>query len=305
MDKYAIILENVSLKEYSTIGIGGRCKYLAKPYTAEDTALLIKYLKENNIKYYVLGNMSNVIIDDKDFDGVIIKLDNLDKIEIEGNIITAGAGVMMPKLVNIALQKGLTSLAFASMIPGTVGGCVCGNAGSYDHEVLEFVTKVTVLDKEGNLKVLDKDDITYGYRHTSLVGNYIILSVSFISSEGDAIKELTEIQTRNEKRRDSQPLDKPSVGSIFRNPEGGYAGKIIEELGFKGKSIGGAKVSEKHANFIINEGSATFDDVINLIDLIKKEVKEKKDIDLVLEPKIIKWDEVWVRKSTKKEENLE
>lgn len=292
MDNYAIILENASLKDYSTIGIGGRCKYLAKPYSLEDTQKLIKYLKEHEMKYYILGNASNVLIDDHDFDGVIIKLDSLDKIEIEGTEITAGAGVMMPKLVNIALQKGLVSLAFASMIPGTVGGCVAGNAGAYDHEVMEYLKEVKVLDEEGKLKVLTKDDISYGYRYTSLIGKYVILSATFISKEGDAIKELTDIQMRNERRKDTQPLDKPNVGSIFRNPESIPAGKLIEELGLKGYTIGGAKVSEKHANFIINENNASFEDVLNLIAYIKQIAKEKRDIELVVEPRIIKWDEL-------------
>lgn len=292
MDKYAIIQENVSLKEYSTIGIGGRCKYLATPYSLEDAAKLIEYLKDNDIKYYILGNASNVLIDDKVFDGVVIRLDSLDKIEIEGNEITAGAGVMMPKLVNIALQKGLVSLAFASMIPGTVGGSVAGNAGAYDHELMDFLKEVKVVDKKGNIKTLKKDDISYGYRYTSLIGNYIILSATFISKEGDAIKELADIQMRNEKRKDTQPLDKPNVGSIFRNPKEIPAGRLIEEMGLKGYTIGGAKVSEKHANFIINDNNATFEDVIKLIEYIKKKAKEERNIDLVVEPRIIKWDEL-------------
>lgn len=292
MDKYANILENVNLKDQTTFGTGGTARYLAYPYTPEDLIKLLEYLDKNNMKYYILGNASNVIIDDEDFDGVIIKLDNFDKIEINDELITVGAGVMLPKLVNICLQKGLTSLAFASMIPGTVGGSVVGNAGAYGNEVMDYVKEVKVLDENKKIKKLSKSDIEYGYRYTSLKGKYIILSVTFISDKGDPIAVLNDIRERNEKRKDTQPLDKKNVGSIFRNPESIPAGKLIEELGLKGYTIGGAKVSEKHANFIVNENNATFEDIINLINYIKKEAKEKKDINLVLEPTIIRWSEL-------------
>ena len=290
MDKYGIVLENVNLKELSTIGIGGIAKYLVRPYSYVDLTKLLDYLEENNIKYYILGNASNVIIDDEYFDGVIIKLDEFNNIEINGKEVTAGAGVMLPKLVNVCLQKELVSLAPFSMIPGTVGGSVVGNAGAYGHEIMEYVKEVKVIDKEHKIKTIVKDDISFGYRYTSLKNNYIVLSATFICEKGNPIEVLSDIQARNEKRRDTQPLDKPSVGSIFRNPEDIPAGRLIEELGLKGMKVGGAMVSEKHANFIINNGNATFDDVIKLIDKIKKEAKEKKNIDLVLEPTIIKWD---------------
>lgn len=289
MDKYADILENVDLKEHTTFGTGGIAKYLARPYTPEDLIKLLSYLDENNLKYYILGNASNVIVDDEDFEGVIIKLDNFDKIEIDDELITAGAGVMLPKLVNICLQKGLTSLAFASMIPGTVGGSVVGNAGAYGSELMDYVKEIKVLDEKHKIKKLTKSEIEYGYRYTSLKGKYIILNVTFISDKGDPILALNDIRERNEKRKNTQPLDKKNVGSIFRNPESIPAGKLIEELGLKGYRIGGAKVSEKHANFIVNEDSATFEDIINLINYIKKEAKEKRNIDLVLEPTIIRW----------------
>ena len=180
MMKYGQVIENANLKDYSTLGIGGIAKYLVKPSNEENLILLIKYLRENNIKYYVLGNGSNVIIDDHFFDGVIIKLDNLKEIIFNGNEVTSSAGVMLPMLVNVCLQKSLVSLAFASMIPGTVGGSVVGNAGAYGHEIMEYVKSVKVLDQEGNIKVLNKDNISFGYRYTSLKDKYIILSVTFL-----------------------------------------------------------------------------------------------------------------------------
>ena len=168
---------------------------------------------------------------------------------------------MLPFLVNVCLQNSFVSLAFASMIPGTVGGSVVGNAGAYGHEIMEYVKSVRVLDNEGNIKDITKNDISFGYRYTSLKDHYLILSVTFILDKGNPEQELLEIRERNEKRISTQPIEKKNVGSIFRNPEGTSSGKLIDELGLKGYTLGGAKVSEKHANFIVNENNATFDDV--------------------------------------------
>ncbi|MBE6155184.1 MAG: UDP-N-acetylmuramate dehydrogenase [Firmicutes bacterium] len=292
MNQFGEVFENEELKKYTTLGIGGVTRYLVKPYDEKNLCSLIKYLRENQINYYILGNGSNVILDDNFFDGVIIRLDNLKDIYFDGNEVTVSAGVMLPMLVNVCLQKSFVSLAFASMIPGTVGGSVVGNAGAYGHEIMEYVKAVTVLDEDGNIKVLNKDQISFGYRYTTLKDKYIILNVTFILELGDPIKELNEIRERNEKRITTQPIEKKNVGSIFRNPENLSAGKLIEDLGLKGYQIGGAKISEKHANFIVNENNATFNDVVSLINLIKKQIKEKYDINLVAEPTIIKWEEI-------------
>lgn len=292
MNEYGEVLEKENLKKYSTFGIGGTAKYLVRPYNDECLLNLIKYLNEKDIKFYILGNASNVIIDDSYFDGVIIKLDNLNKISFDQNIVEASAGVMMPKLVNICLQQNFVSLAPFSMIPGTVGGSVVGNAGCYGHEIMEYVKSVKVIDQNYNIIELSKDNISFGYRYTSLKNNYIVLSVKFILEKGDPIACLTDIQEKNEKRIASQPIDKKSVGSIFRNPEGYSSGKLIDELGLKGYTVGGAKISEKHGNFIVNENNASFNEVILLINLIKEKVKDKYNIDLVVEPTIIRWNEV-------------
>ena len=289
MKEYGEVLENVSLKDYSSIKIGGNCKYLIKPYDIEHLIDLINYLKNNNIKYYVLGNGTNVILDDSYFDGVIIKLDNLKGIHYEENIVTCESGVSLPFFVKDTLNKGYTSLGFASMIPGSVGGAVVGNAGCYLHEIMEYVKSVTVLNRYNEVITIEKNDISFGYRYTSLKGKYIILSTTFILNKGNVALELHQIQANNEKRINTQPLNYPNVGSIFRNPEGYSAGKLIDDLGLKGYKIGDAGISEKHANFIVNLGNATFEDVISLIDYIKAKVKETYDIDLICEPEIIRW----------------
>ena len=289
MTEYGEVLENVSLKEYTSFKIGGKCKYLVKPYNIENLINLLDYLKANMIKYYILGNGTNVILDDSFFDGVIIKLDNIKNINYDDNIVSVGCGASLPYFVKDTLNKGFVSLGFASMIPGTVGGAVVGNAGCYGHEIMEYVKSVTVLNKDNELVTFDKRDISFGYRYTSLKNKYIVLSTTFILNKGNIAEELHNIQANNEKRINSQPLNYPNVGSIFRNPDGFSAGKLIDELNLKGYKIGDAMISEKHANFIVNLNNATFKDVISLITYIKEQVKGKYNIDLICEPEIIEW----------------
>lgn len=290
MNEYGTIKENVSLKDYTTFKIGGTCKYLIEVNNKNSLIKLIDYLKNNNLKYYILGNGSNVILDDNYFDGVIIKLNKLNKISINDNFVTAECGVKLGFLNNVCLQNGLVSLSFASLIPGEVGASIKGNAGCYNKELLNYVYSVEVLDNNGNVKNILKRDIKYGYRFTDIEG--LILSATFILEKGDPILTLREMKENNDKRLISQPLDMPSVGSIFKNPENMSAGKLIDDLGLKGYHINDAYVSEKHANFIVNKGSASFDDVIKLIDYIIFKVKEKYGVTLEVEPKIVWWNKL-------------
>ncbi len=290
MNEYGTIKENVSLKDYTTFKIGGTCKYLIEVNNKNSLIKLIDYLKNNNLKYYILGNGSNVILDDNYFDGVIIKLNKLNKISINDNFVTAECGVKLGFLNNVCLQNGLVSLSFASLIPGEVGASIKGNAGCYNKELLNYVYSVEVLDNNGNVKNILKSDIKYGYRFTDIEG--LILSATFILEKGDPILTLKEMKKNNDKRLISQPLDMPSVGSIFKNPENMSAGKLIDDLGLKGYHINDAYVSEKHANFIVNKGSASFDDVIKLIDYIIFKVKEKYGVTLEVEPKIVWWNKL-------------
>lgn len=290
MNEYGTVKENASLKDYTTFKIGGICKYLIEVNNKNSLIKLIDYLKNNNLKYYILGNGSNVILDDNYFDGVIIKLNKLNKISINDNFVTAECGVKLGFLNNVCLQNGLVSLSFASLIPGEVGASIKGNAGCYNKELLNYVYSVEVLDNNGNVKNILKSDIKYGYRFTDIEG--LILSATFILEKGDPILTLKEMKENNDKRLISQPLDMPSVGSIFKNPENMSAGKLIDDLGLKGYHINDAYVSEKHANFIVNKGSASFDDVIKLIDYIIFKVKEKYGVTLEVEPKIVWWNKL-------------
>ena len=288
MNEYGIVYENVDLKKYTTLGVGGIAKYLIEVTSEKNLVSLIKYLRENNLKYYILGNGSNVILDDSFFDGVIIRVNKLNKIEVNEDVVTASCGVKLGFLNNVALQNGLVSLYFASLIPGEVGSSVMGNAGCYNHSLMEYVQSVKVLTKEGNVTNISKSEIKYGYRYTSLKGN-IILSVTFKLEKGDPLETLKLIKENNDKRLATQPLDTKNVGSIFKNPEGFSAGKLIDDLGLKGYHIGDAYVSDKHANFIVNKGNATYLDVLNLISYIKLNVFENYKISLEVEPKIVSW----------------
>lgn len=286
------ILKDVDLTNFNTYKIKSSSAYLALPETKEEIINLVKYLKNNNIKYFLLGNGSNVILPDEKFDGVVICLKNYNKFKIEGKKVIANAGVMMPKLSNEVLNNSLKGLEWASGIPGTIGASVLGNAGAYLHEIMEYVDKITILDENLNIKKLNKDDITYDYRSTSLKNkNIIILDVELSLEEGNIIESKNLIKDRLERRLSSQPLDVPSAGSVFRNPSKELpAGKIIEELGLKGKRIGGAQISEKHANFIVNKNNASSKDIKDLIKVIKEEVKDKYNIKLICEQEIVKWD---------------
>lgn len=292
MKEYGEVIENVDLKPYTTFGIGGKCKYLIRPNDINSLSQLIKYLNKYHYKYYILGNGSNVILDDSYFDGVIIKLDKFNNINYNDNLVTVGSGMNLPLFVLDTLDKGFVSLSFAATIPGAVGGSVVGNAGCYGHELMEYVENVELVDYEGNIKVLNKDDFSYSYRDTSLKGKGIITNVTFKIEKGDT-KEARNIMNENRKKRfETQPLDKKSVGSIFRNPAPYASGKLIEDAGLKNYKINDARISEKHANFIVNDNNASFNDVINLIKYIQQKIKEKNNIDLVVEPIIVKWNKI-------------
>ena len=290
--RYGKVEENVSLKPYNTYKIDGKVRYLSFPNDINGLISTLKYAKENNISYRVLGNGSNIVIPDDFYDGLIIRLDNLKNIDIDDTLVYADAGIMLPMLSKETINHNLAGLEWACAIPGTLGGSIVGNAGAYKEAIFDYVDKVKVLDQDLNIKEIDKKDILYSYRFSSFKEkrDLIIIGAYLKLRRGNKEESLEIVSKRMKKRLETQPLDYPSAGSVFRNPEGDFAGRIIEEdLGFKGKTLGGAKVSEKHANFIINYDNATSKDIRDLIYLIKDKVKEKDNIDLVIEQEIIDW----------------
>ena len=294
MKEYGEVKEFVDLKKYNTYSIGGISKYLVMPEDIDDLSSLIKYLNKENIPWYVLGGGSNVILPDEDFDGVIIKLDKLNRVVIDNDIITAESGVSLGMFVNTLLDHGFVNYAHLMGIPGTLGGAIVGNAGAYNVSIFDYLISVSIIDADGNKKILNKEDIEYDYRYTEFKGkNSIVVAASFKGIYGDVALVREQIQLNLEKRRNTQPLEYKNAGSVFKNPPEYSAGYLIEHAGLKGLTVGGAKVSEKHANFIINYDNATSRDIIKLIGIIKNTVEDKFNIELNLEQVIVKWEIVY------------
>jgi len=284
------IEENVSLKNLNTYKIDSKAKYLVNVTSIQGLIDILNYVNENKIKYFIIGAGSNVILD-KYFEGIIIKLNGLNYINIDDNIVTVGAGTMMGKLAYDTVNESLTGLEWAVNIPGTIGGSINGNAGAYNSEIFDNLVSIKVLNKD--LKVVDmpKECFKYSYRNTNIKElGLIVLEATFKLEKGNKEDSLNIIKNRCDRRMETQPLELPSAGSVFRNPSGDHAGRLIEAAGLKGVSIGGAQISLKHANFIVNTGNATSNDIKSLIKLVKDTVKEKFNVDLVLEQEIIDWE---------------
>ena len=281
--------KNVSLKKYNTYKIDVSCDYLVYPKSIHELQELLKYLKDNNIHYLILGNGSNVILARPNFD-VVIKLDRINNIEIKDNIVIAGAGVSLIKLSNICMENNLNGLSFAGGIPGLLGASTAMNAGAYKEDMSSIVKEVKVLTPNLEIKTMKNSELEYAYRDSFLKRNKDFICVEVTLSLEYEDKEIIKhrMLDRRDRRISSQPVNMPSAGSVFRNPEGLSAGKLIEDLDLKGYTIGGAQVSEKHANFIVNTSNATYDDIISLIEYIKKKVKEKYNIELILEQEIVR-----------------
>ncbi len=292
--KYGTVEEHATLKNLNTYHIGGTARYLVSPNSIQDLINILKLLKSNNTKYFILGNGSNIVLNDREYDGVVIRLNNLNgfKIEADKQMAYAEAGVMLPTLAKESVEHSLTGLEFAAGIPGTIGGAIYGNAGAYNSCLMDYVTSVTVINEDLELETLENENITYGYRTTMFKEDkkYIIVAAKFFLKKGDKESSLQLIEERRKRRVETQPLEYASAGSVFRNPEGDFAGRLIESSGLKGYKIGGAEVSEKHANFIINKGEATSTDVYKLINYVHDTVLEKTKVDLLIEQEFIDWE---------------
>lgn len=283
------VVDNVDLKRYTTYKAGGHAWGLVKPYTIRDLKTLLKLLKKEEVKYKIIGAGSNLIFSDKTYEGILIMLSNLDGLTIRDNMITVGAGYSLMKLSLKTARLGLSGLEFASGIPATIGGAVYMNAGAYKSDMGYVVRSIRVLTPDLEVKTMYNHELDFHYRSSFLQNHpgYICLEATIVLEKGD-VDEITElINKRRMRRLESQPLEYPSAGSVFRNPEGDFAGALIEAIGYKGKHIGDAYVSEKHANFIINKGNASGDDIKKLILEIKQKVKEEKNIELKIEQEFV------------------
>lgn len=283
------LILNTSLKNYNTYKVEATAKYIFYPYNVENLIKMLEYIKENNISYKILGKGSNLIFNFDVYEGILIKLDELNEVIIEDDTITVESGYPLIKLAMEASNLGLTGLEFASGIPGTIGGAVYMNAGAYKSDMSNVIEDVTYLTPELEIKTVKNEELNFGYRTSFFKENKdnVILKTTLKLSKVDKEEILKLIQERATKRKESQPLEYPSAGSVFRNPEGDFAGRLIEEQGFKGKNINGAEVSTKHANFIINTNNCSGKDIVELINEIKETIKKEYNIDLILEQEII------------------
>lgn len=285
-----IILIDELMKNYTTFRVGGKADIMVKPKTYEQISETIKLCKECQVPYYILGNGSNLLVADEGFRGTIIYLSNqLAHIEVIGNRVTAQAGAILSKVAMKAMENSLTGLEFAHGIPGTLGGAVVMNAGAYDGEMKNVLVSCEVLDKEGNKMTLSRDELELGYR-TSVIQkkNYVVLSATMELKKGDQQQIKAYMKELMNRRKEKQPLDKPSAGSTFKRPEGHFAGKLIMDSGLRGYQIGGAMVSDKHCGFVVNAGGATCKDIETLIEYVQKVVYEKHGVSLEKEVKILK-----------------
>lgn len=293
------ILKDEPLKLHTTFKIGGPAKFLLLPETISQIVECVKLCKAEKVPFYVMGNGSNLLVSDKGYLGVMIKLgDSFSDISIQDYetfnedgtkvikyLVKASSGVLLSSLSKYIAKVGLTGFEFAEGIPGTLGGAVAMNAGAYDGEIKHAIVNATVLDEEGNVLLLDREQLQLGYRKSIVQSNhYIVLDATFSFEKGEEDKIYQRMQELKEKRAEKQPLEYPSAGSTFKRPEGYFAGKLIMDSGLRGHQIGKAMVSNKHCGFVINTGDATAVEVYTLINYIKDTVF--KNYGVVLEPEV-------------------
>lgn len=290
-NKLGTYKENVSLKTLTTYKTGGNARLLVFPNSTESLIELLSFIKENNIKYKVFGNGSNILASSKEYNGVIIKLTELKSLKQDGENIEVEAGYNFALLANSVSREGYSGLEFACGIPATVGGAVYMNAGAYLSDVSNVLEKVDILDENLEVKTLRNEDLDFSYRHSIFMEkDWIILKAYFKLKKGNKEEIINLIEDRKRRRLESQPLEYPSAGSVFRNPEGNYAGKLIEDSNLKGYTHGGGQISDKHANFIINKDNATAEDIKYLMDKAKEEVKKNYGVELKIEQELFNWE---------------
>ncbi len=284
----SLCLMNESLKKHTTYGIGGPADLMIFPKSKQDLIKVIEIINENKIKLTILGSGSNVLVSDNGIRGAVISLKNsLKQIEVDDNILYAECGTMLGKIVKHAVKNNLIGLENLNGVPGTLGGALIMNAGAWGGEISENLIHVEVINSKSEIQKIQKKDLNFSYRQSSFNKDDILLSAKFNlkKADKDIIKEnFIEAQSG---RKKSQPLNKRSAGSLFKNPKNNSAGKLLDEAGLKGLSIGDAKISKKHANFFINDGDASSRDMLMLIKKAHKEVKDKFNVNLSLEVKLL------------------
>ena len=286
--------ERIKLKEpmtnHTSLHIGGAADYLVLPISTEEVRAIVSLCKQEEMPYYIMGNGSNLLVSDLGYRGLILKLgDDFSSIHVrEDEIVTAQAGVLLSKLASVIADHSLTGFEFASGIPGTLGGAVTMNAGAYDGEMKHCLIGARVLSEEGNILVLNAEELKLGYRHSILQErDYILLEADMKFSVGEESSIRQKMKELNAQRRDKQPLEQYSAGSTFKRPQGFFAGKLISDAGLRGYQVGGAAVSEKHCGFLINKENATAKEFLTLVGDVVRIVEEKYGVKLEPEVKFL------------------
>lgn len=288
-----VVLKDEPLYKHTTFRVGGPAKLFVKVKDLESLILVIKYCRKHRIKLFVIGRGSNLLFSDKSFQGIIISLEQFNQYKINGNKVTAQCGVALIRLAYDCAKVGLSGFEFMGGIPGNVGGGVFMNAGAYNSNIAEVLESVTILNENLELVTLSKDEMDFSYRHSAIQEHkkWIVIEASFVLTTKTVAEVKDLLDRRKERRMASQPWSQPSAGSVFRNPEGMSAWKLIDDAGLRGYEIGGAQVSPKHSNFIVNNGYASAKDIYDLIFYVQKQVKEKYGVLLKPEVRFINWEQ--------------
>ena len=285
-----IVKENEPLANHTTIKIGGPADILVEPRNLDCLTKAMEIIRKHGVKWRAIGRGSNLLVSDSGIEGIVVKLgEGVADLTIEGSEVTVGGGYSLIKLATIISKQGLSGLEFAGGIPGSVGGAVYMNAGAHGSDMSKIVKKAQILFEDGSIAWLSNEELEFSYRTSVLQKKRpgICIGAVLQLSEGKRDEIVAEMQKNKNYRRDTQPWNYPCAGSIFRNPLPNYAGRLIEDAGLKGYSIGGAKISEQHANFIVNIGNAKAEDVLELIQHVKDTIKKLHGIDMETEVEII------------------
>ena len=282
-----ITKEQELMSRHTTFKVGGPARYYLIPENTGEVRAAIDFADERELPYMVVGRGSNLLFSDREYHGVIIEIgEHFSDMSIHlNNTVVVKSGMTLTNMASRLARMGLAGFEFAGGIPGTVGGAIVMNAGAYGGEIKDTLVEVTVMNEKGELVKLDADELELSYRHSILQEkNWIVLSGTFTFGSGSQDEIRAQIQEYNKRRREKQPLEYASAGSTFKRPEGYFAGKLIEDAGLKGYHFGGARVSDKHAGFVINTGDATASEIHSLIEHVKRKVLEKSGV--MLEPEV-------------------
>lgn len=278
------ILRDEPMSRHTTFRTGGPADYFIRIKSGEELSRLVALLSKENIDFFITGNGSNLLVSDKGYRGVIISMTGLDRLEVEGTRIYAGAGVLTSKVAHKAYENSLTGMEALAGIPGSIGGCLYMNAGAYGSEMKDVVVSAKIMFGDGHIEDVPVDELGLRYRGSRISDEKLFVlevTLSLFTGEKEAIEEA--MADYADRRRDKQPLEYPSAGSTFKRPEGYFAGKLIQDAGLKGFSIGGAQVSSKHCGFVVNKGNATSGDVMEVIRHVQKTVLETSGVKLETE----------------------